>query len=141
MSEQASAVALEIAGTRDPQLVGHRRHTMRERALGYVARADALRELAVEIARPPTQLLEILRQRVRVAQKPSERTDLAPHQRRSERDLALEDAQTVYGDERAEPQPRVVDPGEHFGLDELAHGLRKLRGIRAILHQPARSTS
>ena len=77
--------------------------------------------------------------RVGIAQKPSERTDLAPQQRRSERDLALEDAESVYGDERAEPEPRIVDPREHFGLDELAHGLGKLRGIRAILHQPARS--
>src|SRR5438128_2719614 len=113
---------------------------MRERALGYVARPDAQRQLTVEFARSPTELLEILRQRVRVAKKSRERTDLAPHQRRSERDLALKDAESVYGDERAEPKPRVVDPGEHFGLDELAHGLRKLRGIRAILHQPARST-
>src|SRR6266550_8876240 len=112
---------------------------MRERALGYVARPDAQRELAVEFARPPTQLLEILRQRVRVAQKPSERTDLASHQRRSERDLALKDAESVYGDERSEPEPRIVDGREDLGLDELAHGLGKLRGIRAILHQPARS--
>src|SRR5256886_15267686 len=112
---------------------------MRERALGYVARPDAQRELAVEFARPLTQLLEVVRQRVRVTQKPSERSDLAPHQRRSERDLALKDAEAIRSDERAEPQPRIVDAGEHFGLDELAHGLGKLRGIRAILHQAARS--
>ena len=68
-----------------------------------------------------------------MAQKPGERTDLAPHQRRSERDLALEDAETVRSDERAESKARIVDPGQHFGLDELAHGLGKLRGIRAIL--------
>ena len=106
---------------------------MRERALGSVARANALRELAVEVGCPSPQLLEVVRERVRVAQKPRERIDLAPHQRRSERDLALEDAESVRGDERAEPEPRIVDPREHFGLDELAHGLRKLRGIRAIL--------
>ena len=88
---------------------------------------------------PPAQVLEVLRQRVRVAKKPSERIDLAPHQRRSERDLALEDAESVYGDERAESEPRIVDLRQHFGLDELAYGLGKLRGIRAILHQPARS--
>src|SRR5438874_1118479 len=112
---------------------------MRERALGSVVRADPQRELAVEVARQSTQLLEIVREPLRVAQKPRERTDLTPHQRRSERYLALEDAESVCGDERAEPEPRIVDQREHFGLDELAHGLRKLRGIRAILHQPARS--
>src|SRR2546430_2306019 len=63
-SERASAVALEVAGARDPQLVGDRREEMRERALGSVARPDAPRELAVEFARPPTQLLDILWQRV-----------------------------------------------------------------------------
>src|SRR6266849_8784287 len=122
-SERASAVALEVAGTRDPQLVGDRRQKMRERAVGNVARADAQRELAVEVARPSMELLDVVRERVRVAQEPRERTDLAPHQRRSERDLALEDAETVRGDERSESKPRIVDPREQLCLDELAHGL------------------
>src|SRR5439155_17237017 len=138
-TEGASAVALEVAGTRDPQLVGDRRQKMRERALGNVARADAQRELAVEVARASTELLDIVWERVRVAEQPRERTDLSPHQRRSERDLALEDAEAVRGDERSEPKPRIVDPGEHLCLDELAHSLGELRGVRAILHQPARS--
>src|SRR4029077_3196979 len=60
-------------------------------------------------------------------------------ERRAEHDLALEDAQAVRSDERAEPKPRIVDPREHLGLDELAHGLGELRGARAILHQAARS--
>src|SRR5256885_7225253 len=67
-SERASAVTLEIARTRDPQLVGDRREEMRERALGSVVRADPQRELAVQVARQSTQLLEIVGERVRVAQ-------------------------------------------------------------------------
>src|SRR2546426_17406 len=138
-NERPSAVALQIARTRDAQLVRHRRHKMRERALGSVARADALRELAVEVGRPPAQFVDVVGDRIGSSEEPRERADLAPNQRRSERDLALEDAETVRSDERAEPKPRIVDPGEHFGLDELAHGLGELRGIGPILHQPARS--
>ena len=61
------------------------------------------------------------------------------HERRTERELALEDAETVRGDNGAEAEPRILDGRQDLRLEELAHGLRELGGVRAVLHQPARS--
>src|SRR5204863_10186448 len=35
--------------------------------------------------------------------------------------------------------PWIVNPRKHLCLDELAHRLGELGGVRAILHQPTRS--
>src|SRR2546428_13594739 len=112
---------------------------MRKRAVRSVSRADATRELAVEVARTPPQLVGVVRNRVGAAQQPHERTDLTPHERCSQGKLALKDAEPVRGDERAEPKSRIVDGREDLGLDELAHRLGELTGTRTVLHQPARS--
>src|SRR5438552_3194623 len=128
-SDETAALLVEFA-----KRVGKRPILMKKEIEGFIAN-----RLLRALGREATFLVEVVGDRVGGAQQAHERTDLSPHEGCSDGDLALEDAEPVRGDGRAEPESRIVDGREDFGLDELAHSLGELIGTRPVLHQPARS--